>query len=105
VLWLEGHLEEMCVEKIRTNRKDTWQTAILQSTSTIQLRPESGNLVFMSIIDGRPRKFAPEQGWRRCYRRGAVWGYLEAPFSGPGADLRAAIFRGFSMFFAQVLCG
>lgn len=63
MLWLEGHLEEMCVEKIRTNRKDTWQTAILQSTSTIQLRPESGNLVFMSIIDGRPRKFAPEQGW------------------------------------------
>lgn len=40
----------------------------------------------------------PNKQGCRCYRRGAVWGFMETPFSGPGAILRK-FWATFSLFF------
>ena len=51
------------------------------------LQPPDFNATFL-LFQG---SLLPNKHKCRCYRRGAVWGYVEAPFSGPGAGLRISL--------------
>ncbi|CAK8987939.1 unnamed protein product [Durusdinium trenchii] len=69
-------------------------SGLRRNTTEVLLAPSPGRAtdledfllkdIFSLLSDQPIRTLLPNKHSCRCYRKGAVWGYVEVPFSGPG---------------------